>query len=287
MYGDRENRNGQQSSKWLHQLGQPAWIMGVLNCTPDSFSDGGQFVNIDIAVQHGLAMRDAGAAIIDVGGESTRPGAQAVAEDEELRRVIPVIEALVSCGCKVSIDTRHALVMKQAVEAGACMINDVSALYFDEESLLVAANAKVDVCLMHMQGTPETMQKAPKYDDVLFDVMDFFDACLERCVREGLPESCLLLDPGIGFGKSLEDNMRLIANIAVLKEHFGLPILLGVSRKSFIGALTGAAVDERELETAVAGSIGIFQGVDGVRVHDVASQYQACQIATALLDAKR
>jgi len=281
------DRKGQQPSGWRRQAGQSAWIMGVLNCTPDSFSDGGQFVDIDTAVQHGLAMWDAGATIIDVGGESTRPGAKEVAEDEELRRVLPVIEGLVSCGCKVSIDTRHAMVMKQAVQAGACMINDVSALLFDDKSLHVAVHSDVAVCLMHMQGIPETMQQAVKYDDVLSEVEFFFETCLERCLHAGIQESSLLIDPGIGFGKSLEDNLLLIANIDVLKERFGLPILLGVSRKSFIASLTGAAVNERELETAVAGGIGVFQGVDGVRVHDVVSQYRACQIASALLDAKK
>ncbi len=285
------DRNGQQPSGWLRQAGQPAWVMGVLNCTPDSFSDGGQFLDVETAVQYGLAMWKSGASIIDVGGESTRPGAKPVGEEEELRRVMPVIKALRMQGCKISIDTRHAIVMDQAVQAGACMINDVSALLFDDKSLDVAvhavADAKVSVCLMHMRGTPETMQQLPKYRDVLSEVLAFFDHCLERCLSAGIESSSLLLDPGIGFGKSLEDNLVLIANIGVLKEHFGLPILLGVSRKSFIGSLTGASVDERELESAVAAGIGIFQGVDGVRVHDVGSQYRACQMASALLDAKR
>jgi len=279
-------RKGHVPSKWQRQAGQPAWVMGVLNCTPDSFSDGGHFLDVEAAIEHGLAMRDAGATIIDVGGESTRPGAIEVTEDEELRRVLPVIEGLLSGGCEVSCDTRHAMVMRRAVELGACMINDVSALLFDNHSLTVAADSGVDVCLMHMQGTPETMQCAPRYDDVLSDVVAFFDGCLERCMKAGMQESSLLLDPGIGFGKRLEDNLCLIANVDVLKEHFGLPILLGVSRKSFLGALTGSTVDERELETAVAGGIGIFQGVDGVRVHDVAAQRRACQVASGLLDAK-
>jgi len=278
---------GQKSSAWLRQTGQPAWVMGVLNCTPDSFSDGGEFVDVDVAVQHGLDMWLAGASIIDVGGESTRPGAKAVEEDEELRRILPVVEALVAQGCKVSIDTRHAKVMQRAVQAGACMINDVSALLFDDKSLDVAVQTNVDVCLMHMQGTPENMQISPAYGDVLSEVKSFFTGCLERCLRAGMSESALLLDPGIGFGKSVEDNLVLIANIDVLKEYFGLPILLGVSRKSFIGSLTGALVDGRELGTSAAGSIGVFQGADGVRVHDVATQYQACQMASALFDAKR
>ncbi|MDQ6953868.1 MAG: dihydropteroate synthase [Mariprofundaceae bacterium] len=278
-------------SAWLRQAGQPAWIMGVLNCTPDSFSDGGQFFDVDTAVKHALSMWEAGASIIDVGGESTRPGAKLLDQAEELRRVIPVIEILVAEGCKVSIDTRHAAVMQEAVLAGACMINDVSALSFDSRSLEVAADATnhagVDVCLMHMQGTPETMQRAPHYDDVLCEISSFFEVRVAHCLNSGISESAIVLDPGIGFGKSLEDNLTLIANIDVLKRQFNLPILLGVSRKSLIGALTDAPVHDRELETAVLGSIGIFQGVDGVRVHNVASQWKACTIAAGLLDVRK
>jgi len=278
-------------SAWLRTAGQPAWVMGVLNCTPDSFSDGGQFIDSQLAIQHGLAMWRAGASIVDVGGESTRPGAKPINEKEELNRVIPVIQGLSNLGCKVSIDTRRAIVMKKAIQAGACMINDVSALLFDQHSLQAATDActdaGVDICLMHMQGKPETMQISPYYDDVLSEVISFFDGRIETCLKAGISESAILLDPGIGFGKTLENNLTLIANVDVLKKHFQLPILLGVSRKSFIGSLTGSPVHERDLETAILGSIGVFQGVDGVRVHDVASQLKACRVASILFDAKK
>jgi len=275
-----------QPSQWLRETGQDVWMMGVLNCTPDSFSDGGSYVHIDAALEHGLQMWNDGAAIIDVGGESTRPGAALVSVEEELQRVMPVVRALTEAGCKVSIDTRKAEVMRQAVEAGACMINDVSALLFDQASLKVAADAQVDVCLMHMQGSPETMQKSPQYDDVLADVVAFFEQRIECCVKAGIPTSSLLLDPGIGFGKRLEDNLYLIANLDVLKKTFSLPVLLGVSRKSFLGMLTGSEVEHRELETALAGGVGVLQGADGVRVHDVKSQRKACLLASSLADAR-
>jgi len=267
---------------WHRSDGQPAWIMGVLNCTPDSFSDGGSFFDADCAIAHGLAMWRQGAALIDVGGESTRPGAAMVLEAEELCRVVPVIQALVAQGCRVSVDTMKAEVMRQAIAAGASMINDVSALRFDAASLEVVADSGVDVCLMHMQGMPDTMQQAPHYDDVIDEVSAFFEQRLQACAQAGVEMSSVLLDPGIGFGKRLEDNLALIANLSCFKERFGLPILLGVSRKSFIQAVTGSKVEERELETAVAGGIGIFAGADGVRVHDVALQRRAVLMASAI-----
>jgi len=273
-------------SSWLRQRGQPVWMMGVLNCTPDSFSDGGHFFDSAAAIKHGLFMRESGACIIDVGGESTRPRAESVSIDEELRRIIPVIEGLAQTGCFVSVDTCKAEVMRQAILAGARMINDVSALS-DEKSLEVAAQTGVDVCLMHMQGKPANMQTSPHYDDVFSDVLFFFNQRIERCVQAGIQEASLMLDPGIGFGKRLQDNLTLIANIDRLKDTFGLPVLLGVSRKSFMGEVTGADVGHRELETAVSGAMGIFQGVDGVRVHDVDLQKRACQMAAALTDARQ
>ena len=275
-----------QSSRWIRQTGESAWIMGVLNCTPDSFSDSGQYIDVEAAIAHGLAMRDAGAVIIDVGGESTRPGALEVCLAEELRRVIPVIQELCALGCRVSIDTQKADVMKAAIEAGACMVNDVSALSYDKKSLSVVTQSKVDVCLMHMQGNPRTMQKSPCYTDVCAEVIAFFEQRIEACLQAGIEQSSLLLDPGIGFGKRLQDNLDLIANLKTLREYFGLPILLGVSRKSFIAKITGSSVEDREIETAVAGAIGIFQGADGVRVHDVAMQKRACDMAVALANAR-
>ncbi|ATX80558.1 Dihydropteroate synthase [Mariprofundus aestuarium] len=270
------------TSRWQRPANGDVWIMGVLNCTPDSFSDGGSFVDVEKAVTHGLTMKASGAAIVDVGGESTRPGSRPVALEDELQRVIPVVKGLVAAGCLVSIDTMKAEVMSQAVEAGAGMVNDVSALIHDADSLRVVAESGVDVCLMHMQGAPETMQQNPKYSGVLDEVALFFEQRIESCLKAGVAESSILLDPGIGFGKRLEDNLALIRGISEFKRRFSMPVLLGVSRKSFIGQLTGSPVEDREIETAVAGAIGILQGTDIVRVHDVSLQARAIRMASAL-----
>jgi dihydropteroate synthase len=277
------------SSAWHKASGQSAKIMGVLNCTPDSFSDGGQFVRdvVDVgsAVRHAVLMRDQGAAIIDVGGESTRPGSMPVSVGEELVRVIPVIQALVSHDVTISIDTKKAEVMRQAIDAGASMVNDVTALSGDKESFAVVADRGVDVCLMHMQGVPETMQQRPDYHDVVDEVCSYLEARVEACLKAGISEASIVIDPGIGFGKRLEDNLALIANIETFKKRFGLPLLMGVSRKSFLGTLTGADVDSRELETAAAVSICAFAGADLLRVHDVESQCKAVAVGSALRDA--
>jgi len=276
-------------SRWQRSKDGDAWIMGVLNCTPDSFSDGGVFldnkgINVEAAVSHGLEMWKQGAAIIDVGGESTRPGATAVSLQEELTRVIPVIRELVKLGCAVSVDTTKAEVMRRAMHAGASFINDVSALRYDVESLQVAADTGADVCLMHMQGKPETMQLQPEYHDVIEEVSYFFEQRIEACLQAGVHVSSIVLDPGIGFGKRLSDNVSLIRSIGYFKDKFNMPILLGVSRKSFLGLLTGCPVEDRELETAVAGAIGIAYGADMLRVHDVALQGRAVRAASALTD---
>ena len=273
-------------SRWLRQAGQPAWVMGVLNCTPDSFSDGlADFDAERLQVKARLMMRQ-GATIIDVGGESTRPDASPVPIEEELRRVIPVIASL-SDESYVSIDTMKAEVMRQAIAAGASMVNDVSALTFDAESKDVVAESGVDVCLMHMQGTPQTMQNAPQYDDVLSEVIAFFEQRVEACLQAGIKASSIILDPGIGFGKRLEDNLNLIANIDVIKRKLGFPVLLGASRKSFLGLMTGANVKNREIETAVASAIGIFSGADIIRVHDCAIQSRTAIVAANLADYKQ
>ena len=270
------------ASCWHRPDDGDVWIMGVLNCTPDSFSDGGQYINSEAAVAHGLSMFKSGAALIDVGGESTRPGAQPVGVDEELRRVIPVVRGLTQKGCRVSIDTMKAEVMQQAIKAGASLVNDVSALRHDAESLGVVANTGIDVCLMHMQGEPENMQQKPKYDDVLADVIHFFEQRIEACLSANISESAILLDPGIGFGKRLQDNLALIQGIGEIKDHFSMPVLLGVSRKSFLGQLTHGPADDRELETAVAGGFGIAAGADMLRVHNVDLQSRAIRVASAL-----
>jgi len=258
------------------------WIMGVLNCTPDSFSDGGRFFDPDAAIAHGLMMHQQGAAIIDVGGESTRPGAVPVSLADELARVIPVVRELSGQGSTVSIDTMKAEVMRQAIKAGASMVNDVSALRHDAESLSVVADAGADICLMHMQGKPETMQQQPEYADVVQNVADFFARRIEVCLQAGIRASSIILDPGIGFGKRLQDNLALIRAVAQFKDTFNMPVLLGISRKSFLGQLTGAVVEDREIETAVAGAIAIACGTDMLRVHDVAQQRRAIRIACAL-----
>ena len=260
-------------------------MMGVLNCTPDSFSDGAP---LDVAdrVRKAERMLEQGASILDVGGESTRPGATPVRLEDELSRVIPVIRALPKKAV-ISIDTMKAEVMRQAIAAGASMVNDVSALRFDDESMRVVAEHGVSVCLMHMQGTPQTMQKSPAYDDVLQAVIHFFSERVEACLAAGIARSAIILDPGIGFGKRLEDNLTLIANISHIKKTFGLPVLLGVSRKSCLGQITGAGVHDREVETAVASAAGIMGGADMVRVHDCAMQYKAVQVASQLADHQR
>jgi dihydropteroate synthase len=270
------------ASRWHRPDDGDAWIMGVLNCTPDSFSDGGQYVDTNAAVTHGLSMLKSGAALIDVGGESTRPGAQSVAEDEELERVIAVVCGLTRQGCLVSIDSMKAEVMRQAIGAGVSLVNDVSALRHDPQSMAVVADTGVDVCLMHMQGQPENMQQQPVYDDVLAAVLRFFEQRIEACLSAGIAESAILLDPGIGFGKRLQDNLVLIRGIREIKKQFSMPVLLGVSRKSFLGLLTHSPVGDRELETAVAGGFCIAAGADMLRVHNVGLQGRAVRVASAL-----
>jgi len=218
--------------------------MGVLNRTPDSFSDGGLFEDVDRAVEYARSMRREGAAIVDVGGESTRPGSRPVPVEEELERVMPVVRALARDGLFVSVDTSKSEVMRQALAAGARMINDVRALSGDPDGMAVVAEAGCDVCLMHMQGTPEAMQDQPQYGDVVTEIEDFFKRRVDACLRAGIEESRILLDPGIGFGKRLEDNLLLLASIPRYRR-LGFPILIGVSRKSFLGTLTGSPVGDR------------------------------------------
>ncbi len=271
--------------RWRRARGKPPFVMGVLNCTPDSFSDGGAWLETEKAVQHGLELRAQGADIVDVGGESTRPGAKPVPVEEELRRVIPVIERLAREGVYVSVDTQKPEVMAAALRAGARMINDVNALRAPG-ALEVAASSDCEVVLMHMQGTPETMQKDPRYDDVVEDVIRFLEARVEACVKAGIREDRLLVDPGIGFGKRLEHNLALIAHLDRLREALGLPVVLGVSRKSMLGMLTGAEVSDREPETAAADAVGVMLGADVIRVHDVRFQRKAAIVAAAIADAR-
>jgi len=268
-------------SAWQRPENGDAWIMGVLNCTPDSFSDGGMYKGVDERVAHAASMQDSGAALIDVGGESTRPGSLPVTPEVELARVLPVIKALSGMHIPVSIDTSKASVMRAAINAGACMVNDVTALLGDPDAMGVVADGGVDVCLMHMRGMPRSMQDQVHYDDAVDEVLSFLEARCAACLAAGIAEHRILIDPGIGFGKRLEDNLALIAAIPRLRG-LGFPVLMGVSRKSFLGALTGAEADDREMETAAAIAACVLAGADVLRVHDVPAQARVIRVASAL-----
>jgi dihydropteroate synthase len=265
-------------------LDQPR-IMGIVNVTPDSFSDGGQQFDAARAVAHGLQLVAEGADILDVGGESTRPGAAPVSEDEEIRRIMPVIAGLrAKTDVRISIDTRKAMVMREAVNAGADIINDVTALMHDPLSLETAADLGVPVVLMHAQGDPRTMQDRPAYDDVVLDVFDFLEARVDACRRAGIPTEHMLIDPGIGFGKTLEHNLALMSGLSIF-HGLGLPILLGASRKRFIGTLTGVETAGDRVHGSVAAAlVAVSQGAQIVRVHDVAATRQALSVFMASND---
>ncbi|OXY83057.1 dihydropteroate synthase [Oceanimonas doudoroffii] len=252
-------------------------VMGVLNITPDSFSDGGRFHGQDAALRHALQMVADGASIIDVGGESTRPGADEVAEQQELERVVPVIERLrAELDCWISVDTSKAVVMGEAVGAGADLINDIRALR-EPDALQVAAASGAAVCLMHMQGQPRTMQQAPDYDDVAAEVAVFLEERLTACAAAGIPRERICLDPGYGFGKSLEHNYELLGRIGEL-HRLGLPLLAGMSRKSMIGQLLDREVSERLAGTLAAHLFAVAQGAQIVRVHDVKEMVDALRV---------
>ncbi|MDQ6965440.1 MAG: dihydropteroate synthase [Mariprofundaceae bacterium] len=267
-------------SRWKAQFKGQVWIMGVLNCTPDSFSDGGAYADTSNQLTHAKAMLAAGAAIVDVGGESTRPGSLPVAEVEEIGRVMPVVQALAEQGVAVSIDTSKPVVMRAAIAAGACMVNDVNALGADG-AVQAVAESEADVCLMHMRGSPLSMQQQVHYDDVVDEVIAFLEARVSIWIAAGIAEQRILLDPGIGFGKRLQDNLDLINGIPRMRA-LGFPVLMGVSRKSFLGELSGSVVAGREIETASAVTACVLAGADGVRVHDVPAQMRAVSVAAAL-----
>lgn len=257
-------------------------IMGILNATPDSFSDGGRHLAVEDAVRSGVAMLEAGADILDVGGESTRPGSDPVAPDEEIRRVVPIIRALAERGTVVSIDTRHAAVMEAAVAAGAAIINDVTALTQEAASLPTAARLGVPVILMHIQGQPKTMQADPTYGFAPIDVFDWLEARVEACLAAGIPRSDICVDPGIGFGKTVVHNAQILKRLGML-HGLGCPVLLGVSRKSFIAKLSrGEGPTERLAGSLAAAVGGVRQGVQILRVHDVAETAQAVAVAHAV-----
>jgi dihydropteroate synthase len=261
-------------------------VMGILNVTPDSFSDGGEFLAPDRAVEHALQMVEAGAAIIDVGGESTRPGAEAVPEDVELARVIPVIEALhAALAVPVSIDTRKPAVMQAAVQAGAGLINDVNALQAPG-ALATAAALGVPVCLMHMKGTPQTMQEQPEYRDVVEEVAGFLVGRAEACQAAGMARERILLDPGFGFGKTSLHNLQLLQRLDVLVAR-GYPVVVGLSRKSLIGNVLDLPVDKRLYPGVALAVLAVWHGAAIVRTHDVAATREAIEMCRAVRDAGR
>jgi dihydropteroate synthase len=269
-------------------------IVGALNLTPDSFSDGGRFVrpgskvNIEAAVEAAEALVVGGAHVIDVGGESTRPGAVAVDVDVEIERTAPVIEAIAKrVNAPISIDTRKARAAEAALDAGACIVNDVSGLAFDSDLAAVAAATHAVLIIGHARGTPETMQREPHYDDVLAEVGDELARSISEARAAGVAEERIAIDPGIGFGKRVEDNLRLLAEVGALAERFSHPVLVGPSRKAFLGAVTGDPVDERDPATWAACAVAAFGGADAVRVHDAAGASKAVAIGRALRDASR
>jgi dihydropteroate synthase len=260
-------------------------VMGVVNVTPDSFSDGGLWLDHDDAVAHGRELVAEGAAILDVGGESTRPGADPVDAEEELRRVVPVLERLRDSGAQLSIDTMKASVARAAIGAGATLVNDVSALRADPELAGVCADAGCDVCLMHMLGDPRTMQRDPRYEDVVAEVRAFLEERLAAAVAAGIAEERILLDPGIGFGKTAEHNLSLLRHLDALAA-LGRPVVVGTSRKSFLGKLTGRPqARERVAGTLATNVLALERGATVFRVHDVAPTVEALTVASATLRA--
>ena len=256
-------------------------IMGILNVTPDSFSDGGQFTNIDTALKQAEQMQHEGAAMIDVGGESTRPGAKAVNAQQELDRVVPVIEKISqNLDVIISIDTSKAEVMCEAIKAGAHMVNDVMALRADN-ALQTAAELKVPVCLMHMQGEPRTMQESPEYNNVVHDVYSFLKQRIQACLDAGINNEQIIIDPGFGFGKTVAHNMQLIKGLAEFLK-LEVPVLLGVSRKSTIGAILDKPVDERLFGSLALASLGLAAGAKIIRAHDVAATNDVLKMVQAV-----
>lgn len=270
-----------QCGRFQLDLGTPR-IMGILNVTPDSFSDGGRHATAQAAIRKAWQMIEAGADLIDVGGESTRPGAQAATLEEELARVLPVLTALRDAPVPLSIDTMKTEVMRAALDAGASLVNDVNALQA-EGALQVLASSDAGVCLMHMQGEPRSMQMAPHYTDVQAEVEAFLAQRVAAVRVAGVGAERIMLDPGIGFGKTLEHNLALLRGLPRLAR-LGYPLLLGVSRKSMLGAITGKPVDERMAASVAAALYGVMQGVAVVRVHDVAETRDALQVYRTLAE---
>lgn len=269
-------------SDYTLNLDQRTHIMGILNVTPDSFSDGGQYLELNKAIEHGLKMANDGADIIDVGGESTRPYSKKTSTNEEIDRVIPVIEVLhKELSIPISIDTYKSEVAQESLNAGASMINDTSALRFDPHMASIASNAKVPLILMHMKGTPDNMQENPSYDDLISEIMEFLKDAIKRSVTAGIKEDLIIVDPGIGFGKTFDDNLKIIKELF----RFGSlqrPVLLGTSNKSFIGHILDKEVHERDIGTMATIATGVMNGAHIVRVHNVRKAVETVKITDSI-----
>ena len=256
--------------------------MGIVNVTPDSFSDGGNYVQAEKAIAHGLQLLDEGADILDIGGESTRPNAKSVSTEEEIARIVPVIEGLARKAPFISIDTRNSQTMQAAIKAGANIINDISGLTHDPKAISVVEQSGLPICIMHMKGTPQTMQDKPSYGNVIDEIIAFFEERLEFCVSHGIDKNAVIIDPGIGFGKTLEHNLEILKNLDKF-QHFGCPVLLGASRKSFIGALSGEDNPQNRLGGSLAAALhGLTKGARIFRVHDVKETRQAFTVYDAV-----
>lgn len=265
-------------------FGARTYVMGVVNVTPDSFSDGGKYVSAEAAIAHGLKLAESGADVLDVGGESTRPGSRPVSVEEELARVLPVIEGLrARTQVPLSVDTTKAAVAREALKAGAALINDISGFRFDPELPRVVAEAGAACCLMHIQGTPETMQQAPAYEDLLDEVLAFLEEGVARAVAAGVARGSIVVDPGIGFGKTMGHNLFLLRRLGDLRV-LGLPVLVGTSRKGFLGTLTGGKPASERLSATLGSvaAVAALGGADFVRVHDVAEARDALAVVDAI-----
>jgi len=290
------NLNGQglkefnQRKGYLLEIGQRVLdlssrthLMGVLNVTPDSFSDGGRFFKLEEAIKQGLKLAEEGADMIDIGGESTRPGSEPVTIEEELRRVIPVIEELTKMiQAPISIDTYKSRVAKEALDSGASMVNDISGLRFDPEMKKVIAEYDVPVVLMHIQGTPKNMQESPKYENLLEDIKSYLNQSISIAEEAGIGEDKIIIDPGIGFGKTLDDSLKILKNLREFKS-LGRPVMVGVSRKSFIGKILDLPTDERLEGSLASMAVAIMNGANILRVHDVKESKRVAKLVDAIL----
>jgi dihydropteroate synthase len=270
-----------------HETAGDFRIMGVVNVTPDSFSDGGRYLDARAAIAHGLELELAGAAILDIGGESTRPGADPVGQAEELRRVLPVIEGLLAARCRaqISVDTSKAAVAAAAMNAGATFVNDVTAFRSDPEVADVVARAGADCCLMHMLGDPRTMQDDPRYDDVVGEIKAFLEERMAFAISRGVEQRRITLDPGIGFGKTIVHNLELLRRLDELVA-IGQPLMIGTSRKSFLGRITGRGPDDRVAGTVATNVLAYERGARLFRVHDVAPVHDALAVTAATVTAR-